>query len=98
MYQRYVSNVGTLTIQYGKSIKELEWKKYINHGGFANSAHPKVSKEVLKSFLDFLAQNHPKVTEIKKRTNQIDSLTLKFELIKIVEEKDSLKIKVSKRL
>ena len=98
MYQRHVSYVGDLKIQDGESTKNLEWKEYINHGSFTSSAHPKVSVEAMKAFVNFLSQNHADVKGISQKSENKDSLVLTFKLTKIIEERDSITYQVSKKM
>ena len=98
MYQRYVSIEGSLNVIVGDSIKELEWRKYLNHGGFASSAHPNVSEAAMKSFVDFLGQNHPEIKKISNNLKHGNLLDIKFKIVKMIEESDSVTYQVSKKI
>ena len=98
MYQRYVSMEGSLKVIFGDSIKELEWKKYLNHGGFASSAHPNVSGAAMQSFVHFLGQNHPEIKKISKNMKHGNSLDIIFKIVKMIEERDSVIYQVSEKV
>lgn len=91
MYQKYVKSIGEITMNYKDKVTKIDWQKYIPHGSFSNSTHPNVSEKAMQSFLSFIENNDPIVQKTKlNRLSPTEKIELKFELLKIVEERDSV--------
>ena len=98
MYQKYQSENITLTIKNGDETQNIAWNHYLKHGSFTSSAHPKLSGKVMMKFLEFLEQNNPEIAKIKEQTHNSDSVSLHFKITKIIEEKDTVCVEVSKNI
>ena len=98
MYQRHVKLQAYFTISFRGETEVVEWKKFLNHGSFASTAHPNFSKDVVFAFVGFIADKHPKVQELKNNREEGEHIVLRFEANKIIEERDTVRILITKEI